>query len=105
MRAARNLKPGGWVELQEFGSQILSDDDTLGDAALPKFWEKMAVAMESFGMTSFYVANELGPLLEAAGFNDVTLKTIKVPMGTWPKACARPSINPSVRLLVPDARR
>ncbi len=50
----------------------------------------MAVAMESFGMKSFYIANELGPFLEAAGFTNVSLQTIKVPIGTWPKVRGPP---------------
>ncbi len=73
------------MELQDFGSQVLSDDDTLGNATLPKFFEKMALAVATFGMKSFYIANELGPFMEAAGFVNVSLKTIKVPVGTWPK--------------------
>ncbi len=83
----RQLKPGGWIELQEFGGQILSDDDSLGDSALPKFFDKMSEALGMFGMNNFYVAHELGHLLKEAGFVNASVKTIKAPVGTWPRVC------------------
>lgn len=80
----RNTRPGGWVELCDFGGQILSDDDTLGNSTLPEFFQKTGEALGKFGM-NFWIANELGGYLEKAGYTKVTLKTIKVPIGTWPK--------------------
>ncbi len=87
----RHTKPGGWIELREFGGQILSDDDTLGDSTLPEFFNRTAEALQKFGM-NFCIGNELGPLLEKAGYANVTLKTIKVPIGTWPRVRLPPFV-------------
>ena len=59
----------------------------MGGASLPAFFDASYAAMVKFGM-NFHIANDLGPLLEEAGYTNLTLKTIKVPIGTWPKVRA-----------------
>ncbi|KAH8896810.1 S-adenosyl-L-methionine-dependent methyltransferase [Thozetella sp. PMI_491] len=83
-QSIEHTRPGGWVELQEFGGYILSDDDSLTECSLPKFFDLSAEAMAKFG-AKFRIGNDLGPLMMEAGYTNVTLKTIKVPIGTWPK--------------------
>jgi len=84
--APRHMRPGGWFESQDFCGRILSDDNSLGDSTLPEMWRMFAESLGRYGMKYWYVANDdFGPLLEAAGFINVSAKTIKVPIGTWPK--------------------
>lgn len=54
---------------------------------LPTLFEKMGESLATFGMKYFLTANDMRPYLEDAGFVNVTLKTIKIPVGTWPKVC------------------
>ena len=54
------------MELQQFGGHILSDDDSLGDAAQPKFFDAASEAMAKFD-TTFRVGNNIGELFEEAG--------------------------------------
>jgi hypothetical protein len=82
---ARSLKPGGWVEFQEFAGTPFSDDGTLHpDGALTKFFGLVAQAVSHYGMT-FRASEGLGELLENAGFVNVSRVTFKVPIGTWAK--------------------
>jgi hypothetical protein len=81
----RHLKPGGWVEFQDIVAQVFSDDDSLVDSTLPLFLQKMGESLAAFGMKYFLTANNLGQYLEDAGFANIRLKTIKIPVGTWPK--------------------
>ncbi|KAI9152037.1 S-adenosyl-L-methionine-dependent methyltransferase [Paramyrothecium foliicola] len=80
-----NLKPGGWWDSQDFGGMIKCDDGTLRkDSALLKFMELCDQAMAKFGMV-FRRGSTLGELLTKAGFTRVQCRTVKVPVGTWPK--------------------
>ncbi|KAJ9150145.1 S-adenosyl-L-methionine-dependent methyltransferase [Coniochaeta hoffmannii] len=84
-RAYENLKPGGWVEIQEFDARANCDDGTLADdAALKRFFDTAEQAVKTFGM-DFRAGEKLREPLEKAGFVNVRLVTHKVPIGTWPK--------------------
>ncbi len=64
----------------------MSDDNTVDeDAALVKCWKLIGEAVNLWDFKYFYVANELAPLLHQAGFMNISLKTIKTPLGTWPR--------------------
>ena len=81
----RNLKPGGWIEIQEFDARANCDDGTLADdAALRRFFDTAERAVGTFGM-DFRAGEKLRAPLEKAGFANVRLVTHKVPIGTWPK--------------------
>lgn len=80
----RNLTPGGYLELQEF-SLPLSDDGTLSkDHALQKSMTLLGEAASTLGR-SFRDLHTLKPLLEEAGFEDVTECHFKWPSNTWPR--------------------
>ncbi len=79
------MKPGGWVEIQEFTGYIRSDDDSMRVSDLAHFWDKTAEALEPLGFRYRVANSELRSLLEEAGFVDIISKTFKVPIGTWPK--------------------
>ncbi|KXH32807.1 hypothetical protein CSIM01_04300 [Colletotrichum simmondsii] len=79
-----NLTPGGWLELQEFGLP-LSDDDTLKEEhALYQSMKHLGEAAAKSDH-AFVDLDSLKPMLEAAGFVDVTELRFKWPSNTWPR--------------------
>ena len=81
----RNVVPGGWVEFQDFDLQYYSDDDTLPADASTLAWDKLIIeASERAGMEP-----SPGPKLEKyfkdAGFQNVTKRQFKIPIGPWPQ--------------------
>ncbi|KAK1621931.1 S-adenosyl-L-methionine-dependent methyltransferase [Colletotrichum phormii] len=79
-----NLTPGGWLELQEFGLP-LSDDDTLKEEHA--LYQSMKHLGEAAAKTdhAFVDLDALKPMLEAAGFVDVSELRFKWPSNTWPR--------------------
>ena len=86
----RNTKPGGWIELQEAGGALESDDGTLkSDSGLLQYWNVLLDLGVKLGM-DFQVGQKLGPLMEAAGYVNVQVKKFKIPIGPWAKV-SRPN--------------
>lgn len=83
-RAYDNIKPGGWIETQDFSANVDCDDGTMPvDHPLAVFWDKFEQAMRLFG-PELRIAPRIGQLMEEAGFVNVQKKVFKVPVGTWP---------------------
>jgi len=81
-QAFRCLKPGGWIEMQEFEVWIMSDDDTLKKApSLIQLPELIDEASTKLGK-QMNVANEQKQRLINAGFEDVTDDVYKV-LSVW----------------------
>lgn len=74
-----NLKPGGWVEMQEYEAWISSDDDPeLTKAPNTKLWQELVdEASTKFGKR-MNVASEQKRWIEEAGFGDVREDVVKV---------------------------
>ncbi|KAJ0385902.1 hypothetical protein COL922a_005495 [Colletotrichum nupharicola] len=84
-RVYANLKPGAWVETQDFSSNVACDDGTMPDDwYLLQFWEKIRQAMSKLNI-DILVGPRIGKIVEEAGFVNVQKKSYKVPVGTWPK--------------------
>ncbi|KAH8696635.1 putative TAM domain methyltransferase [Talaromyces proteolyticus] len=84
-RIHTHLKPGGWVELQEFECTVTSDDGTHQGPNLLREWcERLEEASVRFGKR-IGVASNLRERLEAAGFVDVVDDSYKCPVGPWPR--------------------
>ncbi|KAJ0270110.1 hypothetical protein CBS470a_013603 [Colletotrichum nupharicola] len=78
----RNLKPGAWVETQDFSANITCDDGTMPDDwYLLQFWEKIRQAMSKLNI-DIQVGPRIGKIMEEAGFVNVQKKSYKVPVGT-----------------------
>ncbi|OJD17558.1 hypothetical protein AJ78_02371 [Emergomyces pasteurianus Ep9510] len=84
-RCYNHLLPGGWAEFQDFDVQWYSDDGTFDpQSALGKWFNLFYEAARQHG-------RELspGPRLEewvrSAGFTDIVVKKMRVPVGRWPK--------------------
>lgn len=74
-----NLKPGGYLEMQEYGGQIFSiDDPTLSKCPNLKNWvELVNEGLKKFGKELDMAPKQKG-LMVGAGFLDVTEKIVKV---------------------------
>ncbi|KAF6836797.1 methyltransferase domain-containing protein [Colletotrichum musicola] len=79
-----NLKPGGYIELQEADSTILSADGSAERGAFHKFLSYVSSALEVFG-SPFIPLDELTSLLPPAGFVDVSDRRAVWPLNSWPR--------------------
>lgn len=77
-QAYEHLRPGGWVELQEFEVTLKSDDDSMKRApALCEFIDRLHQASEMFHKPMNVADMHKGRLIEA-GFKCVTEEVYKV---------------------------
>ncbi|PYI00695.1 S-adenosyl-L-methionine-dependent methyltransferase [Aspergillus sclerotiicarbonarius CBS 121057] len=80
-----NLKPGGWLELQESINTLYSEDDSLKpDSYMVQMMDGLKEACEKIGQTM-----DPAPSFETwandAGFDSVHQLKFKLPIGSWPK--------------------
>ncbi len=80
----RHCKPGGWIESQELSVDARSDDNSLpSDSYIHKWCENQEAAAQSVGMTLLMSGGVLKKQMEDAGFENVTVRDFKIPIGTW----------------------
>ncbi|CZR65212.1 related to methyltransferase [Phialocephala subalpina] len=81
-----NLKPGAYIEVQEYDAWVYSDDDPeMVKAPWTKEWcETVDKATIAFGK-QLNVGSKQRGWMEEAGFVDVEEKVVKVPLGPWTK--------------------
>ncbi|KAL2129642.1 hypothetical protein VTI74DRAFT_7499 [Chaetomium olivicolor] len=86
--AFRCCKPGGWFEHQEPSALIHSEslgvppENSPLDQMAKVYWE----GGRKFGRTFRIYEDEIQRKgMEEAGFTDIVIKEIKVPLGTWPR--------------------
>ncbi|KAF7597088.1 hypothetical protein BBP40_010562 [Aspergillus hancockii] len=84
-QALKNLQPGGYIEMQSVSAHFLSDDGTAEEAVTAQKWmESLREAGKRFGKPMDDV-DQWKQKLEEVGFVEVTEKTLKIPIGTWPR--------------------
>ncbi|GAD98585.1 conserved hypothetical protein [Paecilomyces variotii No. 5] len=84
-QAYKHLKPGGHLEMQSFRVELFSDDGTLQNAPYTNEWISLLHdASLKFGkiMTNM---DEWPEKMAKAGFEDIQLRVVKVPMNPWPE--------------------
>lgn len=85
-QAFASLRPGGWVENQEFGVDFQSDDGTLApDSATVRWMNLWNEGIAKFGLTGHCYPRRMMEQMTAAGFVNVVLREYKMPIGPWPK--------------------
>ncbi|KAL2862246.1 class I SAM-dependent methyltransferase [Aspergillus lucknowensis] len=85
-QAYNHLKPGGWVEFQEYEARVRSEDGTHVKAPLLlDLSARLEEASSKFGKR-MNIAPSLSGWLEEAGFTNVTADIYKCPVGSWPKS-------------------
>lgn len=82
----QNLRPGGWVEIQDIYPRISSDDDTLPEDYPPaKFYSLLqGVLKDQYGF-DLKVLESLPDHLQRLGYVNVQRKVFHMPLGEWPK--------------------
>ncbi|KAL7628840.1 hypothetical protein AAE478_000355 [Parahypoxylon ruwenzoriense] len=80
------LKPGGWIESFEVEADYRSDDNTLKpDSAMYMWRDLFTEGGKKLGRPFTILSDDTQRKgIEAAGFVDITVKDMKVPMGGWP---------------------
>lgn len=83
---ARAVKPGGWIENQEFDLMAFADDDTLpSDSDIVKWCKYMNEGGLIGGFKLRITSAEIKAAMEEAGFTDITVIDLKLPIGMWAK--------------------
>jgi hypothetical protein len=81
----RVIKPGGYIESQEFDLIIYSDDDTIPpNSAIEQWCSLLANGALSGGIQLRLKPTELENAMKEAGFVDVKVQEFKLPVGLWP---------------------
>ena len=84
--AFSSMKPGGWVENQEFDLVFASDDNTLpADSAVRRWQDLWNEGISRVGMTGRCNPEKMVDQMQTAGFINVTIRPYKMPVGPWPK--------------------
>ncbi|KAL9566508.1 hypothetical protein ACKAV7_009423 [Fusarium commune] len=84
-RIWKHLKPGGYVEIQEFNYIAACDDDSCdGPYAWRDYCNYLHEGMLALG-TDLHGINHVGHELQETGFENITTKCYKCPVGPWAK--------------------
>ncbi|KAL1971475.1 hypothetical protein VTN31DRAFT_2096 [Thermomyces dupontii] len=80
----QSVKPGGWVEFQDWDGYPISDDGSIDGTGLRRYYDEVYSAFEKAG----YEVRP-GPKLEQwfkdAGFVNIHVEKFVIPYGVWPK--------------------
>jgi hypothetical protein len=80
----RNLKPGGWIEIQDIFPYLSSDDGTATpDHPVNKFYSAIGSALRDKYGFDLRAAEHHPALLESLGYVNVQKKVFHIPLGEW----------------------
>jgi len=80
----KNLTPGGWVELSEYGFIAKSDSPSYQNSKTKLYFDTFGRAINAMGMTPL-TPQRLEEALTKRGFTEVQIIEKKFPIGPWPK--------------------
>ncbi|KAF2800784.1 S-adenosyl-L-methionine-dependent methyltransferase [Melanomma pulvis-pyrius CBS 109.77] len=84
-KSFRYLKPGGWMESQEYMPTVYCDDGTMSpDFAFAEWTQTQDRAAMNMGRP-LRIGNKLKRWYEQAGFVDVHEEVYKLPINSWPR--------------------
>lgn len=84
--AYKCLRPGGWVEAQDFVLRPYSDDDSLPAESKIAQWHALShEGLMVAGRNVWETSTEISSYFKDAGFVNVTVEEFKLPLGPWPK--------------------
>jgi len=82
----RNLEPGGWLEIQDYGLPVKSADDTHLGTDLLRWGELLCEAARQLGRPmGSDVSDRYVAWMEEAGFVDIEQRMFMWPSNAWPK--------------------
>lgn len=79
--------PGGFVEVVDNAlSKVVVDDDSADQkSSVAVYMHKLCDSLKASGINSDLDSGYLEQVLKDAGFVDVKVTNVKMPMGAWPK--------------------
>lgn len=80
----RSLKPGGWVEFQDWDGFPYSADGSLKDTGLERYFNEVTGTFQEVGYEC-RPGPKLEQWLKEAGFVNVHAEKFIIPHGVWPK--------------------
>ncbi|KAL1994731.1 hypothetical protein VTN49DRAFT_918 [Thermomyces lanuginosus] len=80
----RSVKPGGWVEFQDWDDYPNSEDDSLNDTWLQRYYDEVYGAFEEAGY-EVRPGVRLEQWFKDAGFVNIHAEKLVVPYGVWSK--------------------
>ncbi|KAL4923596.1 class I SAM-dependent methyltransferase [Aspergillus undulatus] len=84
-QAYAQLKPGGWIEFQDFNLVNYSEDGSLKDGNnVNRFYELLRECCDKINRP-VTIGKELRGVVERAGFVNVHERVFQLPLGTWPR--------------------
>ncbi|KAH0563070.1 hypothetical protein GP486_002364 [Trichoglossum hirsutum] len=82
----KHLKPGGYVECQEFDCIAKSDDNSVSpDSPLTKYCEKLGEGYSKAGILLRIDFPAMKAAMQEVGFVDISARELKLPIGPWPR--------------------
>lgn len=83
-----NLRPGGWIEMNEFGGTAKCDDGSMSPSSqFSHILDKIGDALSQIYEFQWRIANYMDEVLKRHGFVNISCKKFKTPLGRWPKVC------------------
>jgi hypothetical protein len=79
------LEPGGYFEMQDSATPLLSPDSSIEGTSMQQCWEKITAAGQKIGVDITAAVRYKG-WMEEVGFVDVKQVLIEWPLGTWAKS-------------------
>ncbi|KAL4757918.1 class I SAM-dependent methyltransferase [Aspergillus foveolatus] len=84
-QAYNQLKPGGWIEFQDFYLVNYSEDGSLKEGNnVNRFYELLREALDKINRP-VTIGRELEQIVKEAGFVNVHHEVFQLPLGTWPR--------------------
>ncbi|KAL1972072.1 hypothetical protein VTN31DRAFT_7291 [Thermomyces dupontii] len=80
----RSVKPGGWVEFQDWDGYPISEDGSLNGTAFERYYNEVYGAFEEAGY-DVRPGVRLEQWFRDAGFVNIHVEKFIVPYGVWPK--------------------
>ncbi|KAL1976929.1 hypothetical protein VTN31DRAFT_3211 [Thermomyces dupontii] len=80
----RSVKPGGWVEFQDWDLYPISEDGSLDGTGLQRYYDEVYGAFEEAGYET-RPGVKLPQWFREAGFVNIHVEKFVIPYGVWPK--------------------
>jgi hypothetical protein len=85
LHVPRNVRPGGWVEFQDFEIDYYSQDGSLKKDHALRRWLDIAYGAEEKTGRTLRPGRKLENWAREAGFVNLHVEKFVLPIGTWPK--------------------
>jgi hypothetical protein len=84
-RAFDSLSPGGYLEMQDGDFPARSDDDSLPNSNLGKWYSNIIAGLLALGRNDMGIVKHYKRWMEEVGFVNVEEKIFFWPVNTWPR--------------------